>query len=148
MRTVFIDHLVKGNSIMQQKALRPAVAVCSGILSLWMGAVAQANALDGAQIETLVTGKRIYLPTPLGGEFPLRYAAGGKVSGDGTALGLGKFMAPRETGRWWVAANRLCQQWPSWYDGKSFCFTLEQAGPGALRWTRDDGKSGMARIGS
>ena len=77
-------------------------------------------------------------------------AAGGNgaVSGDGSALGLGKFMAPKETGKWWVDGANLCQQWPTWYDGKATCFTIEKTGDSSLNWVRDDGKSGTARIGS
>jgi hypothetical protein len=50
------------------------------------------------------------------------------VTGDGTALGLGRWLAPKETGRWWVRGDRLCQQWPTWYDGKPSCFQIRMTG--------------------
>ncbi|SDU09272.1 hypothetical protein [Stappia sp. ES.058] len=112
-------------------------------------ATAEANTqLSQNEIKQVVTGKRIYLKTPLGGEFPLHYRSNGKVDGSGDAVGLGRFMQPNDEGRWWVRGNRLCQKWQSWYDGKQFCFTLSKGEGSTLYWTRDDGKSGRARIGN
>ncbi len=107
-----------------------------------------AEPLVGGAIEATVKGKRVYLATPFGGEFPLYYKANGQVTGDGTALGLGKYFAPTETGRWFVRDNQLCQQFPTWYRGKVSCFALQKTGETTLRWKRDDGYSGRARIGS
>ncbi|TDH36381.1 hypothetical protein E2A64_13480 [Pseudohoeflea suaedae] len=115
---------------------------------MFAAAPVQAENLRGQDLKTLVSGKRIYLQTPFGGEFPLYYQTSGAVSGDGSALGLGKFMAPKETGKWWVDGANLCQQWPTWYDGKATCFTIEKTGAKTLNWVRDDGKSGTARIDS
>lgn len=109
-------------------------------------APAAAEPVSGNDLERLVSGKRVYLATPLGGEFPLHYRPNGRVTGDGTGLGLGRFLAPKETGRWWVDGRRLCQQWPTWYDGKTSCFTITPAGPGRIGWVRDDGTKGRARI--
>ena len=102
--------------------------------------------LDAAEIQSIVGGKRIFLATPLGGEFPLNYRAGGVVDGDGEALGLGKMMAPTDSGRWWIDGDRLCQQWQEWYAGRAHCFTLTRTGAKSLRWLRDDGMAGTARI--
>ena len=107
---------------------------------------AHAQAMDGRQIVDAVKDRRIYLRVPFGGEFPLYYQSNGQVTGDGTALGLGRYFAPRETGRWFVRGDRLCQQFPTWYDGEVSCFTLRRIGETTLRWRRDDGYSGRARI--
>ena len=107
---------------------------------------ADAGQLSGAEIQDTVGGKRIYLAAPLGGEFPLNYRSNGRVDGDGRATGLGRFAAPTDSGRWWVNGNRLCQQWQEWYDGRQFCFTLSRESETRLRWVRDDGLSGRARI--
>ena len=88
----------------------------------------------------------MYKRQPFGGEFPLNYKRSGVVTGDGTALGLGKFFAPKESGRWWVKGENLCQQWPTWYDGKTTCFQIRKTGERSLNWVRDDGRSGKARI--
>ena len=130
--------------------IRSLCASTAAILavSLFAAGPAQADNLQGQELKSLVSGKRIYLQTPFGGEFPLYYQTSGVVSGDGSALGLGKFMAPKEKGKWWVKGANLCQQWPTWYDGKTTCFTIEKTGASSLNWVRDDGKSGTARIGS
>jgi len=109
---------------------------------------AQARApLSEQEIRQTISGKRIYLKTPLGGEFPLFYRTNGRVDGSGDAVGLGRFMQPKDEGRWWVRGDRLCQKWQSWYDGKQFCFTLSRGDGNTLFWRRDDGLSGRARIG-
>lgn len=104
--------------------------------------------LSEREILQTVAGKRIYLKTPLGGEFPLYYKSNGLVNGSGDAVGLGRFMQPKDQGKWWVRGNRLCQKWQSWYDGKQFCFTLSKGEGDTLFWKRDDGLSGRARIGN
>ena len=119
----------------------------AAFLTVGVSTGAQAEWLQSErEIRSLVSGKRVYLKVPLGGEFPLYYAPSGKVTGDGSALGLAKHFAPRETGRWWVSAGKLCQQFPSWYDGDTKCFQLAPTDETRLRWRRDDGYSGRARI--
>ncbi|WP_421850282.1 hypothetical protein [Oricola sp.] len=122
-------------------------AVAATLATMSVGAAKADWLLDGNQVRALVTDKRIYLKVPFGGEFPLFYASNGRVTGDGTALGLGRHLAPRETGRWWVSGSQLCQQFPTWYKGKTSCFKLRPTGAATLRWRRDDGYSGRARIG-
>ena len=106
---------------------------------------AHASNLSGKEINRLISGKKVVLQTSYGA-FPLRYKSSKRVVGDGTGLGLARFFAPKETGRWWVASNRLCQKFPTWYRGKTFCFTLEKEGSNKLRWKREDGYSGTAII--
>lgn len=107
-----------------------------------------AEQLSGSALENFVSGKRVHLKIPLGGEFPLQYRTNGQVTGDGTKTGLGKYFAPKETGKWFVEGEKLCQQFPTWYKGKLSCFTIERTGSTTLNWVRDDGYSGKARIGS
>lgn len=101
--------------------------------------------IKGADIATTIGNKRVTLLT-LGFKFPLYYSSSGNVSGDGTAVGLSKYFNPKETGRWWVASNSLCQKFPTWYKGKTFCFKLTSAGKNRLTWKREDGFSGKALI--
>lgn len=103
--------------------------------------------LDSRQIAETVRGKRIYLAVPLGGEFPLYYQRDGRVDGSGEAVGLGRFMAPKDSGRWWIDGTQLCQKWTEWYNGEVFCFSLAKLPDGRLAWTRNDGMAGTARIG-
>lgn len=118
------------------------------VACLAAGAVAHSDApLDGKSVRDLVAGRRIYLSVPLGGELPLYYRKDGQVDGSGEAAGLGRFLKPSDSGRWWIDGNRLCQKWRSWYEGKTFCFTLAAAGKDKVAWLRDDGEKGVARIG-
>lgn len=104
--------------------------------------------LKGEGIRETVSGKRIYLAIPFGGEFPLYYQRSGKVDGSGEAVGLGRFLRPTDSGKWWIEKETLlCQQWTSWYDGKKFCFELRKLPGDKLAWFRDDGEKGIARIG-
>lgn len=106
-----------------------------------------ARKLGGAEIRQKVSGNRIYLAAPLGGEFPLFYRADGQVDGSGEALGIGRWIRPTDSGKWWVQGDRLCQRWQVWYDGKTMCFTLTDLGNGRLRWVQDNGDTGVARLG-
>ncbi len=108
---------------------------------------ALAGALSGEEIRRDIIGRTIYLAAPLGGEFPLNYRSDGLVDGNGQALGLGRFIKPADTGRWWVDGDRLCQQFKTWYDGSPSCFQLFKAGAKSLKWVRDNGETGVARIG-
>ena len=103
--------------------------------------------LIGSEINKTIGNRRIYLSVPFGGEFPLYYQKDGRVDGSGEAVGLGRFLAPTDSGRWWVDGNRLCQKWSQWYEGRVFCFTLEKLPNDQLIWRRDDGEMGVARIG-
>lgn len=99
------------------------------------------------EIKGEIVGRRIFLAAPLGGEFPLNYRTTGSVDGDGEALGLGRFVKPKDTGTWWIQSDRLCQRFRTWYDGRSMCFELYRVDEMRLKWIRNDGKTGIARIG-
>ena len=120
---------------------------CLSTLML-MPSLGLAEALGEADIRRDIIGKTVYLATPLGGELPLNYRPSGKVDGNGKAIGLGRYFKPDDTGRWWIDSNRLCQKFQSWYKGAPMCFELERAGPNKVKWTRDNGKTGLARIGN
>ena len=102
--------------------------------------------IAGDDLRRAISGKRVYLAVPFGGEFPLFYRNDGRVDGSGEAVGLGRYLKPSDSGRWWVDGSKLCQKWQTWYDGRVFCFTVTPKGPGRIAWTRDDGESGIARL--
>ena len=103
--------------------------------------------LSGDVLRRFLADRRIYLSVPLGGELPLFYRADGHLDGSGEAAGLGRFLAPSDSGRWWVEGDRFCQKWQSWYNGRTFCFTLDTLGGDRVAWHRDDGEKGVARVG-
>jgi hypothetical protein len=125
-----------------------AAAALSGAAIAFPPPKAEAAMLSANDIRSEIVGRRIYLAAPLGGEFPLNYRRSGVVDGDGEALGLGRFIAPRDRGRWWVRGDRLCQQFSTWYSGEPMCFELTRTGQNRLRWVRDNGQTGLARIGA
>ncbi|MEP3525460.1 MAG: hypothetical protein ABJ081_10020 [Hyphomicrobiales bacterium] len=120
------------------------------VLSFMMlfGAMATANAsaLNNDEIKSLVNDKVVFLKIPVGGEFPLRYKPNGTVLGDGSAVGLAKFFTPKDSGRWWVKDNQLCQKWEEWYKGKTACFVISNLDGKKFRWKRNDGKKGSGRV--
>ena len=123
------------------------VWVLAGVILFNAPALANAEQpLAGDALKRAVSGKRIYLATPLGGEFPLNYHVDGRIDGQGPASGLGRFVRPSDSGRWWLAGGKVCQQWTNWYDGKTFCFILRKVDENRLAWDRDDGLSGIARV--
>ena len=127
------------------KIILAALSVAS--LAAGLPTASRAEMLAGRELKEFVSGKRVYLKVPLGGEFPLYYSAAGRVDGSGDAVGLGRFLKPKDSGQWWVDGGKLCQKWMTWYDGKSFCFTVQKTGPNSLAWVRDDGYAGSARVG-
>jgi len=123
-----------------------ATSFLAGSFVVLAGSAALAQDLAGEALSDTIAGRTVYLATPLGGEFPLNYRTDGVVDGSGDAVGLGRFMQPKDTGRWWVDGPKLCQKWRTWYDGKAFCFTVASLGGDKIAWVRDDGLKGTARI--
>jgi len=121
-------------------------ALILGLTLIMWPTASYADFLSPAEIKQTVIGKRVLLATRFGVEFPLVYRTNGSVKGDGTGTGLGRYFSPKETGRWWIQGNRLCQKFPTWYDGVAQCFTLERIGNNKLRWKTNDGRSGTATI--
>ena len=108
--------------------------------------VAHARDLEGPDIRRLIGGKTVRLNTPLGIQLPLKYRTNGVVAGDITGFSIAGMFAPKEEGRWWVDGKQLCQKWPSWYQGRTFCFKLRSTGENRLGWVRNDGARGTAVI--
>jgi hypothetical protein len=108
---------------------------------------AKSASLTGDQLRQAVSGKTVYLDIS-GFELPIRYSAGGTMSGSMgiVAAALARGDGASDHGTWWIADDQLCQRWTGWMDGKSYCYKLTQTGS-SVRWVRDDGRSGTARIG-
>ena len=104
------------------------------------------EALTGAALQTAVSGRTVYINTPMG-EVPIRYSKNGSVSGHTELAVLNGESTTRDHGRWWVSQNKLCIRWQNWMSGATHCFTMHRVGPWVVRWRREDGKSGLARLG-
>lgn len=102
--------------------------------------------LTGKTLEKAVSGKTIYIETPLA-EIPIRYQPNGTMTGSSTAAlaALAGEKVKNDTGRWWVRRAELCQQWNSWSKGRALCYKLRVTGS-KVAWSRSDGESGTARL--
>ena len=132
------------HAVLRSTALLTLAFVATGAAQ---AAPSDSPPMKSADIRRDIIGKRIYLSTPLGGELPLHYATSGTVDGSGDAIGLGKYFKPSDTGRWWINGDQLCQQFKTWYDGKTMCFDLRRVSENKVFWHRNDGETGVARIG-
>lgn len=110
-------------------------------------ALAEPVTLSGEELRQAISGKTVYLNIS-GFELPIRYAANGRMSGKMSmvAASFSRGDGSSDHGKWWVADDQLCQQWSSWLDGRSYCYKLTRNGS-SVRWVRNDGHSGTARIG-
>ena len=108
-----------------------------------------ATVLTGSRLKEAVSGKTIYLMTPIGSEIPIRYKPDGTMSGSSSPslAALAGESVSADTGRWWVVREQLCQQWKNWADSRSHCYKLRSTGSNVV-WKRNDGQSGTARIAS
>jgi hypothetical protein len=103
--------------------------------------------LAGSKLREAVSGKTVYLMTPIGAEIPIRYQPNGIMHGSSSAslAALAGESVSKDTGRWWVVREQLCQQWKNWSDQRSHCYKLRTAGS-SVQWRRNDGQTGTARI--
>ena len=111
------------------------------------GGPADATSLSADELRQAVTGKTVYLDVS-GFELPIHYLANGRMSGSmGTvAATFARGDGASDNGRWWTEANQLCQRWTSWMEGQTYCYKLIRQDD-TVQWSRNDGRSGTARIG-
>jgi hypothetical protein len=109
-------------------------------------AYAGEEALTGDALQSAVSGRTVYINTPMG-EVPIRYAKSGSVHGNTELALLDGESTAVDRGRWWVSDNKLCVRWQNWLNGATHCFTMHRVGTTHVRWRREDGKSGVARLG-
>jgi hypothetical protein len=109
-------------------------------------AEAKTASLAGNDLRKAVSGKTVYLKIS-GFELPIRYAAGGTMTGKMSTIAASlSGGGASDRGTWWITGDQLCQRWTSWMDGKSYCYKLTGTGGNAVRWVRNDGRAGTARI--
>lgn len=103
--------------------------------------------LSGKNLRSVISGKTIHLHTPVGSTVPIRYRANGTMTGRSSRslAALAGEKVTKDRGRWWVRNSQLCQKWQNWSDGQAYCYTLRLSG-NSVYWTRNDGRSGTARL--
>jgi hypothetical protein len=108
--------------------------------------VVQATSLTEDQLRQAIVGKTVYLNVS-GFELPIRYKANGRMTGNMgvVAATFSQGDGSRDSGRWWIDANQLCQRWTSWMDGQIHCYKISRQAT-VINWLREDGVSGTARI--
>jgi len=124
-----------------------AFVLAAGLALPAAAALAEPATLAGDELRKAISGKTVYLNVS-GFELPIRYAANGRMSGKMStiAASFSRGDGTQDRGKWWVSRDQLCQQWSSWMEGKSYCYRLTRQGA-TVRWVRNDGRSGTARIG-
>lgn len=127
--------------------MKVGTLVVAMALSLPAAVRAEPVELKGDGLRQAVSGKTVFLRIS-GFELPISYSANGRMSGKmgAVAASFARGDGAQDRGKWWVEGDRLCQQWSSWMDGKTYCYRLTVAGA-TVRWVRNDGRSGTARIG-
>ena len=124
-----------------------AILVAAALSASATAAVAESVSLSGDELRQAVTGKTVYLNIS-GFELPIKYAANGRMTGtmSTVAASFSRGDGSSDRGKWWVANDQLCQKWSSWMESKEYCYKLTRNG-NAVRWVRNDGRSGTARLG-
>ena len=120
--------------------------LAAGLVLPAFPAAAESVSLAGDELRRAVSGKTVYLNIS-GFELPIRYSASGRMKGTmgAVAASFSRGGGAVDSGKWWVAGDKLCQRWTSWMDGQSYCYKLTRNG-NSVQWMRNDGRSGTARI--
>ena len=114
--------------------------------SCWTATVATASGaeiLTGEALRSAVVDKTVFVDTPIGA-VPISFKGDGSMSGRSRALAA-YAMATTDRGRWWIAGNRLCKRWDTWFEKSTHCYAMRREGQ-TLHWSRSDGHVGTARL--
>lgn len=126
--------------------MRKLAVISAFAVMTTFGANAQeARILSGPELKKAVGGRTIFVSTPLG-EVPIRLHNNGTMVGASQLALLDGEETPRDRGRWWIASNKLCLKWQNWMQRRTYCFVMQKLG-NRVRWVRNDGKTGTARLG-
>ena len=124
-----------------------ALVLAAGLALPALPAAAESITLTGDALREAISGKTVYLNVS-GFELPIVYSPNGRMKGTMgiIAASFSRGDGASDRGKWWVENDQLCQKWTNWMDGKSFCYKLTRNG-NQVRWVRNDGHTGTARIG-
>lgn len=127
--------------------MRKSLVIGAAILLAGAANASANQEAAGGQLRSMISGKTIYLQTPIGAEVPVRYMANGTITGSVSVhlAALGGEKVNKDVGRWWVRSSQLCQRWNNWSNGRAFCYKLSIEGS-KVSWVRNDGTTGTARL--
>jgi hypothetical protein len=120
-----------------------AVLLCAGQAF----AASEHTVLSGQELLGALSGRTVYIQTPVGEEIAIRYRANGTMAGSSSyhLAALAGESVRKDQGRWWVQNSQLCQKWTSWSEGRLYCYRLSVSGKRVV-WSRNDGETGTARL--
>jgi hypothetical protein len=121
------------------------IAVLAGFTTTVSQAANQGD-LNGSAVRKALSGKTVYLSAS-GIVLPIAYRSNGTMTGrlEASAAAFAGNASTKDTGRWWISKDQLCQRWNRWQGGKSYCYKLSLVGKSVV-WVRNDGRRGTARI--
>jgi hypothetical protein len=96
--------------------------------------VIEATSLTEDQLRQAIVRKTVYLNVS-GFELPIRYKPNGRMTGNmgAVAATFSRGDGSRDSGRWWIDSNQLCQRWTSWMDGQTHCYKISRQTYGVYR---------------
>ena len=105
-----------------------------------------ANKPENLNVVKEIPGSTVYFRMT-GGKIPIQYKKDGKMHGKvvGLVSLIPSGQPAKDTGRWWLKQDSLCQRWDKWLDNKVFCYIFKKKG-NTVYWTRNDGQKGTALL--
>ncbi len=122
--------------------LRPLVLSVSLVAAA--SAAADPTPLSGDALNELVAGSSVVIDAPMGFKLPIRHGEDGTLSGEAGSLSF-YLGSPSDTGKWWVAQDRLCYKWSKWFDGERRCMKIRHEGA-RIFWEKEDGETGTGTV--
>lgn len=117
-----------------------AFALCASAVA----AHAESTPVPGRVLNEMVAGSTVVIDAPMGFKLPIRHGDDGTISGEagGLAFYLG---TSTDTGRWWVADDRLCYKWSKWFKSEARCMRVRRDGA-RIEWEKEDGDKGTGTL--
>lgn len=114
------------------------------LLSSATAAHAESTPVSGRVLNEMVAGSTVVIDAPMGYKLPIRHGDDGTIAGEagGLAFYLG---SSTDTGRWWVADDRLCYKWSKWFKSETRCMRVRRDGS-RIEWEKEDGDKGTGTL--
>lgn len=121
-----------------------AAALVACTLAATPAARADFSPVSGRVLTQMVPGSTVVIDAPMGFKLPIQHADDGSMTGE--AGGLSFYLgSSTDTGRWWVAGDKLCYKWARWFKSEARCMKIRRDGT-RIEWEKDDGDTGTASM--